>query len=217
MASCSASGLSLHRARIEFPTTTGPSDLRDAILRPPSASVAQLSSSDFRRQTAAHMPRACTPRLARPLVVPGKFHANCEICTAFNQQLRYRQAVILELRHRMEDCRLPADARLIDCCAGIHVGPTVEEQSDRCKVAVFRSHMQKRSSLKQEETSAGLAAIEFRETFIHESGIAVNQLCQIIEPAAEQCQHSRRVVPGLATGFEKDVDAGAQSFCGTRV
>ena len=53
---------------------------------------------------------------------------------------------------------------IIDCCAGIDVGPTVEEQSDGCNVAVFRSHMQKRSSLQQKGTSAGLAAIEFRET-----------------------------------------------------
>ena len=71
--------------------------------------------------------------------------------------------------------------------------------------------------MKQEGTPAGLAAIEFWETLIHESGLGVNQLCQIIEPAAEQCQHSRRVVPGLATGLEKDVDAGAQPFQGTRV
>ena len=62
-----------------------------------------------------------------------------------------------------------------------------------------------------------MAAIEFGETLVHECGIGVNQLCQTIEPAAEQCQHSRRVVPGLATGLEKDVDAGAQSFQGTRV
>ena len=117
----------------------------------------------------------------------------------------------------MKDCRLPADAGLIDCCAGIDVGPTVEEQSDGCNVAVFRSHMQKRSSSQQEETSTGLAAIEFRETFLHESGIGVDQLCQIVEPAPEQRQHRRRVVPGLATGLEKDVDAGAQTFQGTRV
>ena len=61
----------------------------------------------------------------------------------------------------MEDCCLPADAGLIDGCAGIDVGATVEQQSGRCEVAVFRGHMQQRSSLKQEATSAGLAAIEF--------------------------------------------------------
>src|ERR1700730_14152695 len=117
----------------------------------------------------------------------------------------------------MEYCRLPADAGLIDCCAGIDVGPTVEEQSGRCNVAVFRSHMQERSSLQQKRTSAGLAAVEFRETLIHESGICINQHRQIIETAAEQCKHSRRVEPGLATGLKKDVDAGAQPFQGTRV
>src|SRR5712691_7895635 len=52
---------------------------------------------------------------------------------------------------------------------------------------------------------------------IHESGVGVNQLCQIIEPAAEECQHCRRVEPGLATVLEKDVDAGAQPFQGTSV
>lgn len=32
----------------------------------------------------------------------------------------------------MKDCSLPADAGLIDCCAGIDVRATVEEQGDRC-------------------------------------------------------------------------------------
>src|SRR5688572_9971624 len=77
--------------------------------------------------------------------------------------------------------------------------------------------MQKRSSLKEQGTSAGLAAIEFGETYIHESGIVVYELGQIIEPAAEQCQYSRRAVPGLATGFAKHVDAGAEPFQGTSV
>ncbi len=77
--------------------------------------------------------------------------------------------------------------------------------------------MQKRSSLKREAAAAGLAAVEFREAFIYESGIGVNKLCQIIVPAAEQFQHSWRAVPGGATGLQKDVDAGAQSFYGTRV
>src|SRR5882724_1091977 len=117
----------------------------------------------------------------------------------------------------MEDCSLPTDASIIDCGAGIDVGPTVEEQRDRCNVAVFRSHMQKRSSLKQEGTSACLAAIEFCEAFVYESGLGINQFCQIIEPAAEQCHHSRRVVPGPTTGLEKDVDAAAHLFLRTRV
>src|SRR5262245_51456478 len=117
----------------------------------------------------------------------------------------------------MEDCRLPADAGLIDCCASIDVGATIEKQSGRRYVAVFRGHMQERSSLKQEETSAGLAAIEFWETLIHEPRIGANQLCQIIELAAQQCQHRRSVISGLATGLEKDIDAGAQPFQGPRI
>ena len=114
----------------------------------------------------------------------------------------------------MEDCRLPADAGLIDCCAGIDVRPTVEKQRDRCEVAVFRGHMQQRSSLKQEVAPAGLAAIEFGETPVHECGIGVNQLSQTIEPAAEQRQHAGASYLVVATGLEKDVDAGAQSFAG---
>jgi hypothetical protein len=53
--------------------------------------------------------------------------------------------------------------------------------------------------------------------FIHESGLGVNQLRQAIQPAAEQRQHSGRVVLGRAAGLEKDIDAGAQPFYGTRV
>src|SRR5690349_19678803 len=117
----------------------------------------------------------------------------------------------------MEDCCLPADAGLVDCRAGIDAGPTVEEQSGCCKITVFGGHMQKRSSLKREETSAGLAAVEFRETFVHESGIGVDQLCKFIEPSAEHRQHGGRVVPGLTAGLEENVDAGAQPLQRTRV
>src|SRR5579863_7294041 len=117
----------------------------------------------------------------------------------------------------MEDCRLPADAGLIDRCAGIDVGPTVKEQSDGCNIAVFRSHVQKRSASQQKRTPAGLAAIEIRETLIHDSRFGVHQLRQFIKPPAQHGQHSRYVVPGLAAGLQKKVDTGAQPFQGTRV
>src|SRR5882724_5670474 len=117
----------------------------------------------------------------------------------------------------MEDCRLPTGAGIINCRAGIDVGPTVQEQSESCEVAVFRGHMQESSSLKCEAAPAAHAGIELRETPIHECGISVNQLRQVVQPPAEQFQHSRHVVLGRATGLEKDVDAGAQSFYGTRV
>ena len=59
--------------------------------------------------------------------------------------------------------------------------------------------------------------IEFGETLIHECGIGVNQLRQVVQSPAEQLQHSWRVVLGRATGLEKNVDAGAQSLGRTRV
>ena len=77
--------------------------------------------------------------------------------------------------------------------------------------------MQQRCSLKHERASAGLAAIEFGKSPIHEFRIRVQLSRQLIEPAAKQCQHGRHVVPGHATGIEKDVDAGAQLFGGARV
>ena len=117
----------------------------------------------------------------------------------------------------MEDRRVPSDARLIDRCAGIDVRATVKKQRDCCEVAIFRSHVQERSTLKQEVAPARLAAIEFRETLIHERGLRVNLFNQTIEPSAEQWQHSWRVVLGYATGLEKDVYAGAQSLWRTRV
>src|ERR1700681_1163415 len=117
----------------------------------------------------------------------------------------------------MEDCRVPADAGLIDGCAGIDVRPTVEEQCDRCAVGVFRGHVQERSSLKREFAPAGHAAIELGETLTHKCGIRVNQLTQTIEPPAEQWQHPWNVVLGDAAGLEKDVEARAQLLWGTRV
>jgi hypothetical protein len=117
--------------------------------------------------------------------VPRKLYANREVCITLKQQLRYRQARIVELRHRMEDCSLPADAGLIDCRAGIDVRGTVEEQRDRREVAVLRSHVQERSSRKRKVAPAGLAAIEFGETPIRECGIGVNQFALTIETATE--------------------------------
>jgi len=78
---------------------------------------------------------------------------------------------------------MPADPGVIDYCTGIDVGPTVEQQSGRCQVAVLHGDMQQRSSLERETAPAGHAAIELRETLIHECGIGVNQLRQTIEPA----------------------------------
>src|SRR4030095_114349 len=57
----------------------------------------------------------------------------------------------------------------------------------------------------------------FARTPVPERGISVNQLRQLVQPPAEQFQHGRRVVLGRGTGIEKDGDAGAQSFYGTRV
>src|SRR5882672_3693237 len=110
----------------------------------------------------------------------------------------------------MENCSVSTDAGPIDRGAGINVGPTIKEQSGRFERAIFRGHMQERSSLKREAAAAAHAAIEFRETPVYECGISVNLLSQTIPPAAEQCQHSGRIVLGRATGLEKDIDAGAQ-------
>src|SRR5258707_13796580 len=117
----------------------------------------------------------------------------------------------------MEECGVPADAGLIERCAGIDVRSTLEEQSGRFDVAVLRGDMQKRSSRERELAPAGHAAIEFGETLVHKRGIRVNQRSQTIEPAAEQLQHGRRIVLGPATSFEEDVEAGAQSLAITRV
>ena len=112
---------------------------------------------------------------------------------------------------------MAADAGLIDCCAGIDVRPTVEEQGGPFGVAVFRCHMQERCSLKRELAPTGHATIEFRETLMHECGIGINVPSQTLEPASEQLQHGWGVVFGCAACLEKDVYAGAQSFCRTRV
>src|SRR5688572_32205983 len=110
----------------------------------------------------------------------------------------------------MKDGRLPADAGLVDCCAGIHVGPAVEQQSCGTEVAVLRGHMQERASLNGKASTTGLAAIEFGEMSVHECGLTVNLLGQIIKAATEEVEDPRRVVFGLAAGLQKDVNAGAQ-------
>lgn len=50
--------------------------------------------------------------------------------------------------------------------------------------------------------------------FIHEFGLGVNQLCQIVEPATEQREHSRLVVPSNAPppiGVELATDSLARA------
>src|SRR5690242_5145921 len=106
----------------------------------------------------------------------------------------------------MDDWSLPADAGLIECCTGIDVSATVEEQSGCRNVAVFRRDMQKRCALKQQGTAAGLAAIEFREASVHESEFGVNQLGQTIQPAPKQGQHRWRSILSLAARLEKNLD-----------
>lgn len=59
---------------------------------------------------------------------------------------------------------MTADTRLIDCCAGIDVRATIEEQSGRRHGAVFRGDMYERSSLEGQAATASHAAIEFGET-----------------------------------------------------
>ena len=152
-----------------------------------------------------------------PLVSARQLHADGEVCASLNQQLRDQQPLIVELRHCVEDCCLSPDSGLINGGAGIDVCATVKKQRDRGRVAVLRGHMQERSSLKQEAAPAGLTAIELRETLSDERGIGIDEFGQPLQTAAEQWQHSWHIVPGLPTGAEKDVNAGAQSFGGTPV
>ena len=110
----------------------------------------------------------------------------------------------------MEDGGVPTHTRLIDCGAGIDVRPPVEEQSGRGEAAVFRGDMEERSSLNGQAAAAALAAIELGEMPAHQRGIRVDLPGQAFEPAAEQIEDPGRIVPGRATGLEKDVDARAQ-------
>src|SRR5580704_15885678 len=112
----------------------------------------------------------------------------------------------------MEDGSVATDTGFPDGCAGIDVGPTVEEQSDGGEVSEFRGHMQERSSREREAAAAGHAEIEFREAPVYELRIGLNLGGQSIQTAAEQLQHGGRAVTGHATGFEEDVYAGAQAL-----
>ena len=76
--------------------------------------------------------------LARPLIGARKFRPNGEIRAAFHQQLRHRKSPIIELRRRVEDGRLAADAVFIHRRFRIDLCPAIEEKPGGLKMAVFR-------------------------------------------------------------------------------
>ena len=46
----------------------------------------------------------------------------------------------------MKDWGLGADAVLIYCCLGVHVGPTIEEERGGCEVAILGGDVQQRGA-----------------------------------------------------------------------
>ncbi len=94
----------------------------------------------------------------------------------------------------MEEGGVPANAGLIDSRAGIDIRSMVQQQRGGCSIIVFGGDVQQRPSLNRQTASAGLAAMEFRETPIHQCGICVDLLDEPVEPPAEKVHHRRNVV-----------------------
>ena len=119
-------------------TTSGRSRLLDGPARSQKGYRAPLTRPAKQERISQ---RRALHDFTRPLVVARELYASRDVCAAIQQELRHRQASIVELRHRMENCRLPADAGIIDRRASIDVRPAVEEQGDRCDAAKFRGHV----------------------------------------------------------------------------
>ena len=105
--------------------------------------------------------------LIRPFIVTRKFHTNREVRSALQQQLRDRQPSIAELRHRVEDRRLPSDAGFIHGRARIDLRPAIQKQRGGFKIAVLRGHVQQRRAPEDEAARARTAAVEFGEALVH--------------------------------------------------
>lgn len=79
--------------------------------------------------------------LALSFVVPGQSHTHRQIGAASDEQLGHGEAVVAELRDRMEDGRVSADTGLVDRGTGVDVGTTVEKQRCRRRSTVLGGHV----------------------------------------------------------------------------
>ena len=116
--------------------------------------------------------------------------------------MRDRQSSIVELRDRVENGRLPADAGIVHGRARIDVCAAIEQQPCGFNIAELCGHVQQRRSLKQEAARARAAAVQFRKSPVHQLCIGIELLCQAIELPTEHFQHSWGVVPCRAARIE---------------
>ena len=94
----------------------------------------------------------------------GKFHANRQVCSAFEQQLCYRKTPIPKLGHGVEDWGLPTDGSFINRRAHINVRPAIQKEPGRFRISELRSHVQQCRALQQQATAGCAATVKFRES-----------------------------------------------------
>jgi len=86
----------------------------------------------------------------------------------------------------VKDCCLAAGAGIVQSRTSVNVGSAVKEKTRGVRVAIFRSHMQQRSSCKTHPASGGVAKIEFGESLIDQCRVSVKVLFEKIKAAAQQ-------------------------------
>src|SRR5687767_5615753 len=105
-----------------------------------------------------------------------KRHAHTEVGAVLHQQLRHRQAVILELCDCVENGCLSADPDVIHRGTGVDACAAIEQQTCGVNGPELRSHVQQGRSLEQEAAAACAAAVQFRKPAVYELRIGIELL-----------------------------------------
>ena len=93
-----------------------------------------------------------------------ELHTHRKVSAALDQQSRRGQPFISELRDRMKDVCLSADAGVIHGGARVDVSSAIEQQPCGVDVAELGGHVQQRRALEQEAAAVSAAAVQFSKS-----------------------------------------------------
>lgn len=119
-----------------------------------------------------------------------------DISTMGAQKFRHGRTQIIELRHCVEQRRLPARTTCV------HVSTIRQQQPGRFQIQILRRHMEQRTARQCQHTPTGGPEIK--------SGVMAVNNRQVVtqpEPAPEQIQHRGLVVLRGSPRRQQDVDA----------
>src|SRR5262249_44251556 len=149
----------------------------------------------FGTRKPKRIPKRCAfHHLVEQFVVTWESHANRKVCSAFKQQLGYRNTPIPILRRGVENWRLPTNTGPIDRRTRIYVRSTIKKKLGRFRISELCSNMQQRRSLQGQATSCGTAAVQFLDSPMDKIRCRIQFLGHSVKSTPEQIQKARHLV-----------------------